>query len=904
MKNKKKSRRSFDLNSYHFIITGIEDNSSHVTAIHKLLRSNPASLSIFLNDEKIRETFSKEKSVAIIETLEDVKINDSGDDNAEKIIITDILNLDNCINETSNFNKQDHDIAILQSASGNESVFIKNFLFKSINWNKNVNQIEDIITFFRKNYIECTNYKIHILDTENNNIELKNYLNLSLAGHHILRLKSALNPSFLTNEIFLRRVKHVFAEPLFFRSLFVAISIVLFFLFPILSFDAGISGDEDKHVDQAQKVYSYFQTLGEDTSYMTSPHGPFYAYNITFDVVLHVLIQKWNIDNVYDFRHLVNSYTGYFAVLFCGLLVTFLAGWRAGVIALILLFFSPRFLGHSLNNPKDIPFALGYVFSIYYMFKFIKALPKFSIKDSILIAIGIGFTLNIRIGGLLLIAFLFFFTGLQTISQFKLRDIFQTRLSYIGKLIMLLIGISILGYVIGFIFWPYGLEDPIRNPMESLKNMTNFKISLKQTFEGKVIWSDNVPWYYTLKYMVISIPAIVLLGFGISFISIRPLGKKYGWLQIFMLFFACLFPLIYIIIKESNVYGGWRHMNFTYVMIVVLAAIAINHLFFYFKKTTYKYGAYAIFLILLLHPIIHIIKNHPYQYIYFNELIGGVNGAYGNYEMDYYYNTLKESSEWLTENKLKQSEKSNIIVATNHAGIVGYYLKDLDKKTSVRYVRFYDRGNYNWDYAVIANSYINPYQQRNGYWPPANTIHEVKVDKAVVGAVIERKDKNDFHGYQAMKEKNYFKAELHLKKALEANPNNEVARINLAKIYIDQNRLNEANGIVNGTLKIYENYDKALNLLGIIYLKKREFNHALGVFNRITQVNPKFVNAYHNIGVVLLNQKKNEQALDYFRKALKVNSKYKPSYMAIAHILRQAGKEEEAQRYVDAANRL
>ena len=29
--------------------------------------------------------------------------------------------------------------------------------------------------------------------------------------------------------------------------------------------------------------------------------------------------------------------------------------------------------------------------------------------------------------------------------------------------------------------------------------------------------------------------------------------------------------------------------------------------------------------------------NHPYEYIYYNQLVGGLNGAYGNYETDYYY---------------------------------------------------------------------------------------------------------------------------------------------------------------------------------------------------------------------------------------------------------------------------
>ena len=31
-------------------------------------------------------------------------------------------------------------------------------------------------------------------------------------------------------------------------------------------------------------------------------------------------------------------------------------------------------------------------------------------------------------------------------------------------------------------------------------------------------------------------------------------------------------------------------------------------------------------------------------------MVGGVKGAYGNYELDYYYHSTREASEWVIEN--------------------------------------------------------------------------------------------------------------------------------------------------------------------------------------------------------------------------------------------------------------
>ena len=63
----------------------------------------------------------------------------------------------------------------------------------------------------------------------------------------------------------------------------------------------------------------------------------------------------------------------------------------------------------------------------------------------------------------------------------------------------------------------------------------------------------------------------------------------------------------------------------------------------------------ACFVLLAVHPVKFMISNHPYHYLYYNQLVGGLKGAYANYETDYYYVSQTEASEWLL-NYLKSNK--------------------------------------------------------------------------------------------------------------------------------------------------------------------------------------------------------------------------------------------------------
>lgn len=695
-------------------------------------------------------------------------------------------------------------------------------------------------------------------------------------------------------------------EPVLNKKIFFILAAIMLISMMFMGYNAGMSGDEVEHYTQAEKVYNYYASGGDDKSALKSEALKLYGQS--FDLLTYAFNKWFHVDNIYESRHVMNSVFGWFAILFCALIAVEIAGWTSGILALLLLFFSPGFLGHSFNNPKDITFAMAYIFAIYAMIRFIKKLPKINIKSLVLVFLSTGFAISIRIGGLMLIAYLFLFVGLYCLYAVPFKQLFsKDGMQLIRKLFIFLIATSIAAYILGILFWPFGLEAPMSNPLKALTMMTNFGSSIKQTFEGVQIWSDQVPWYYSSKYILISVPIVVIIGFITSFIYL--LIKKQQKINLFLeliLLFAIIFPLFYIVYKHSNVFGGWRHVMFVYPPLVSLSAVGFGILHRHIKNKKAVYFFFLILALLFINPVKHIIKNYPYQYVYFNELVGGVKGAYGQYETDYYYNSLKASSEWLIrEAKLDTiNPKNKIIVATNHGSITGYYFRHLKDKISIKYVRYYERGNTDWDYYVLANSFLGPTQIQAGTWPPKNTIHTIDVDGIPIGVVLKRTDKSDYVGYQAMERNHQDSAIALFKKAISIVPTNEVAYINLIEIYLQQNKFDSALAIANGLLKIYPGFDFAYTYIGLIYFNMNDPHHAELAFNKAIKSNLRNVNAYYYLAYIKYKTGDPNKSIYLLQKAIRINPTFKQAYILLGNIYKEFGNNRAAEYFFNIAKQL
>ena len=66
----------------------------------------------------------------------------------------------------------------------------------------------------------------------------------------------------------------------------------------------------------------------------------------------------------FEARHFLNALVGLLGIVGCWKVARFVAGPAVAFWAALLLSIMPRYYGAMFNNPKDIPFAVGYIWSI------------------------------------------------------------------------------------------------------------------------------------------------------------------------------------------------------------------------------------------------------------------------------------------------------------------------------------------------------------------------------------------------------------------------------------------------------------------------------------------------------------------------------------------------------------
>jgi hypothetical protein len=659
--------------------------------------------------------------------------------------------------------------------------------------------------------------------------------------------------------------------------------------------DAGISGDEYLHYNQSVSVYDYFASIGKDTSALNTPVTHLKYYGQSFDNVTTILVRWFKIDDIFLFRHLSCSLAGWLTVIVTAFFAIWLAGYGAGIIVILLFTLSPTFLGHAQNNLKDIPFALSYISAIFFMLRFLFHENKKRLRDVILLTASIAFSISIRPGGLLLICYLFFFLFLFFIYKYHTNK--QLDLLLFRKKLTQIIVITVAAWIFSLILWPFAQLNPILNVWKSVEVMTQYPTTLKQLFEGKVEWSDFMPWYYLPKYMAITIPLIVFAGLATFVVLSKKIINAENLLKYRFLIFSILFPVVFVIYEKSNLYGSWRHFLFVYPVIILLAAIGFSYLIKYFKNKYAIIATLLFALILVFHPVKFMIRNHPYYYLYYNPLVGGINGAYGKYETDYYYHSIRGGSEWLAKYLATNKQEDSVRIATNFS--VNWYFRDHpDIKTF--YCQYDERSQSDWDYMIVANSYIPVNQIKEKKWPPKNAIHVIYADQVPVCAVLKRETKLDLQGYKALKKKETTDAIRYFEGALKINTQDELIFYNFAAALVTAGKIDSARLMLQSALKINPGYEPVLMYLGNIAVSQNNPGEAIRYYETLIGYNRKYFEAYVGLSKLLMD-KDIVKARGLLKTCLTMNPRYKPAILSLADSYRKSDPEV-ARKYDELAN--
>ncbi len=698
------------------------------------------------------------------------------------------------------------------------------------------------------------------------------------------------------------------ADPLL-RKIFWGIAALGFVLLVGLSFGSGINADDKFQVDYSRKLVQYYATFGKDTAALHIPDGNMHLYGGFFEVVTGFANKALGFEptdlTYHNLRHASSAALGWVAILCAALLAALIAGWRAGIITLILMFLSPRFVGDSLMNPKDIPFAAGYMMAIYNMAAVLERMPNPRRRNLIGLTAGLAMALAIRAGGLLPFAILFLFAGLHFWLKNGGMAAFSNR-AVLKKYALVVAGTAAAGYVLALFFWPYALQSPLKNPFVALSKFADLEVKIRVLYEGANVMSDKAPWHYPLKWILYTIPLAAVAGFAGSLIWLTRLLKQYNPLWISLALFSAIFPVFYVIYKHSVIHDGWRHLTFAYPPLCVAAALFWNELAAFFSGKKYaQWAVFGVMGLLLADAGAFIAANPRFPYVYFNPIVGGTKGAYGKFETDYWGVSVRQGIEWMEQQGiLKPDMPETVVIATNMYFSAKELTARYGDKVKVKYLKWEKRCDDAWDYALYPTRFLDGSTLQKGKWPPENAVHVVKAGGAPILAVLKDNGKNCSLGIAAARIGDWPTAIARLKAEVANVPDNDLAWAALGQAYMSADSLELGKAAAEKALQITPDDSQANNLIGMYWLYKNDAAKAKAQFEYSIRRDASNPAAWYYLAVIARSQGDNQTALNNLMSAIKIAPTFRQAYELSAQIYESVGEPERAQQFRAALGRI
>lgn len=624
-----------------------------------------------------------------------------------------------------------------------------------------------------------------------------------------------------------------------------------------LGYEQGFHSDEIDMAQYGKAVWSYFKTDGADTTYMlpkledgSTTHNTIKTYGTFFELNSLLVKKLFLKENEYEYNviHALVQLYGILTILLTALLVRRISGGYFGAtLTALLLAASPAFLGHSFTNGKDIPFAFGYVASIYFMVCMIQQLPSVKWWSLAGFTGSLWVLLATRPAGMVVIAY----TGFFGLCYFVLRPAARQNMNALWMSILKVAVGVLVAYGLTVLIWPTLHAKPLTGFFEVFSYIKKFPQRIPFVFDGQDVTSLTIPKNYLYKILGLTIPLALIVGFfgSLVLLAVRVFQKRF-YSEAFLLFVG-FFPVMYAAASKMHLYNHWRHFLFVYPLLIGFIAITIARLMSQ-KNLRAQILTLVVLIAAMAHPIYSIAKAPEYAYMYYNELSGGHKKLFGNYESDYRQMSIKKSVEWLMANEPAIAKsKDTVLIATNmiSAPYILFKRKYPNAKVKLVYTGYKSRNAAEWDYGIF-NYFLLPREILFNDWPANGSVFEEKVDGHTVTSVVKRTDKRDRQAIKLMQEQKWAEGDKLMTAYLSSDPRNYgiYAYAVLAKFNLNQHD----EGIRLGQLALSFRPEDALlqYYTGLCWWAKGRTKEAIQLFNNAIQLKCPDVSVYQNLAKV------------------------------------------------------
>jgi Dolichyl-phosphate-mannose-protein mannosyltransferase len=414
--------------------------------------------------------------------------------------------------------------------------------------------------------------------------------------------------------------------------------------------DYGLGWDDYTHSQYGDLLVSLYSSDFTDKRALSFVN--LYMYGGGFDL-LSALAAKVLPFGLFETRRLVGA-----AIGIVGLFVTWRLGRRvggplAGLIALVLLAACPLYYGHMFINAKDGPFAAANVLALLGIVRAFEEYPRATPATVALYGAGLGLAIGARIlGGFTVLDGLLPLLFILAIRSHA--DGFKSALGEWGSYLVAFIPAAILAYLIMGLVWPWSVVAPL-NPIHAAEYFSRFfEKPWRELFGGQLIEVTQMPREYVPVLLALQVPILMLTtglaGTAGAFIAaVRGSQREAGVRRRAVLLALVLAPTVPVAITvatQPGLYNGIRHFVFILPPLAVLGGLAAAWVAQRLERFGHLATAAGALVVVagVTSPVAEMVRLHPYEYTYYNRLVGGAVGARPRYMLDYWGLSLTQAS--------------------------------------------------------------------------------------------------------------------------------------------------------------------------------------------------------------------------------------------------------------------
>jgi Dolichyl-phosphate-mannose-protein mannosyltransferase len=407
--------------------------------------------------------------------------------------------------------------------------------------------------------------------------------------------------------------------------------------------DYAITNDEEVQQRYGELIVAYYTSGLIDRGVFSFQN--LYLYGGLFDVIAVALSHLVPIDP-YDLRHILCALVGIGGIGAAAATARLIASPRAALIAAAGLSVSGAWYGTMFNHTKDIPFAAAMTGATFLLIRIARRLPSPRAGDLAAFGLLAGAALGIRVLGLLLLIYAGFAIALYLPRPWRTLD---RAWSFLIESSLRLLPALMLAYVIMILAWPWAGLAPL-NPIRGLLAFSEFHYEIRTVLAGRVYEMADVPRMYVPIYFLIRVPLLILIGAALAVLSVLlpPRAARFRQLQgrdIALVSVTVFFPLTCQVIGHGPAFTGLRHFLFVLPGLATLAGIGLDAVLSALaarSRVAASSGA-AIVTACFLWDAVTLARLHPYEYLFYNPVVGGLEGASRRYDLDYWFSSMPEA---------------------------------------------------------------------------------------------------------------------------------------------------------------------------------------------------------------------------------------------------------------------